>query len=334
MTAPIKVVHAFSGIDGFGQGFGDDFETTAHIEINKHCRKVLAEHVDPTIPIMEDITDVHGQDIGRPRVACAGFPCQDTSIAAPHRRGLDGARSHKFYEFARLLDEYAILVDSADPYVVVIENPSGILGSRDGRDMAAVIWTLRQLGYGVAWRTVDGGSPGTPQHRARTLFVGVAGGDPRPAWEILGGSFAGGEAARPHHNGRQEPEPTTGAFVVGDSLLRHFRKGARPRVALSKGYEGGYRETWVDDGRANVLTGFDGGLATRQTHLVIQDGRPRTYTLTEWERMMGFPDGHTAMVPDSQRYPMLGNAFHVGSARWLGQGIADFIRKVPQLKAS
>ena len=34
---------------------------------------------------------------------------------------------------------------------------------------------------------------------------------------------------------------------------------------------------------SNTLTGFDGGAATRQTHLMLQDGRLRTLTLTEWE---------------------------------------------------
>ena len=35
------------------------------------------------------------------------------------------------------------------------------------------------------------------------------------------------------------------------------------------------------DGIANTLTGFDGGNALRQTHLIAQAGRLRTLTLTE-----------------------------------------------------
>lgn len=71
---------------------------------------------------------------------------------------------------------------------------------------------------------------------------------------------------------------------------------------------------------ANTLTGFDGGASTRQTHLIAQNGRLRTLTLTEWERLNGFPDGWTAAVTsDSARYTMLGNAMHVGMAEWLGR---------------
>ena len=333
-TAPIKVAHAFSGIDGFGLGFGDDYETTAHIEWDKSKQRVLREHTPTNIPIMEDISDVHGQDIGDPEVLCGGFPCQDTSIAAPHRAGLDGARSHNFYEFARLVEECAEIVDATNPRWWIIENPTGLLKSRGGRDMATVIRVMAELGYGLAWRVVDGGKLGTPQRRGRIIMVGHRGGDPRPSWQVLGDGGAGGETARPHHDGGPDAGPSTGPFVAGDSVVRVWRKGARPRVALSKGYAGGYRETWVDDGKGNTLTGFDGGMATRQTHLIAQHGRLRTLSLTEWERLMGFPDGWTAMLPDSKRYVALGDAVHVGTARWLGQRLAQVHHALPQLQAS
>jgi DNA (cytosine-5)-methyltransferase 1 len=87
--------------------------------------------------------------------------------------------------------------------------------------------------------------------------------------------------------------------------------------------KGGY-ETWVADGMANTLTGFDGGGPARQTHLISQGGHLRTLTLTEWERLQGFPDDWTAGTgaPDSARYQMLGNAMHVGMAEWLGHRLA------------
>lgn len=109
-----------------------------------------------------------------------------------------------------------------------------------------------------------------------------------------------------------------------------WRKSARARASLANG---GY-ETWVADGIANTLNGFDGGLATRQTHLLAQHGRMRTFTLTEWERLQGFPDGHTAMLPESARYLAIGNSMHVGMAEWLGRGIVRTINALPQLEAA
>lgn len=104
-----------------------------------------------------------------------------------------------------------------------------------------------------------------------------------------------------------------------------WRKSARPRAALSAG---GY-ETWVPADFANTLTGFDGGLATRQTHLIAQHGRLRTLTPTEWERLQGFPDGWTATMPASQRWEALGNAIHTGTAAWLARRLDAVHYAVP-----
>lgn len=107
-----------------------------------------------------------------------------------------------------------------------------------------------------------------------------------------------------------------------------WRKSARARKAIRLG---GY-ETWVNDGYANTLTGFDAGAATRQTHLLLQAGRLRTLTLTEWERLQGFPDGWTQGIPDSARFTALGNAMHVGMATWLGQRLLAVHESLPLLE--
>jgi len=94
--------------------------------------------------------------------------------------------------------------------------------------------------------------------------------------------------------------------------------------------KGGY-ETWVTDGFGNTLNGFDGGGPARQTHLIAQGGGVRTLTLTEWERLQGFPDGWTEGVPVSARYVMLGNAMHTGMAEWLGRRLLAVHEATPYL---
>ena len=85
---------------------------------------------------------------------------------------------------------------------------------------------------------------------------------------------------------------------------------------------------------ANTLTTFDAGGPARQTHLVVApDGRVRTLTPVEWERLSGFPDGwtegtmpgrggKTAPIPDGARFKMLGNCVHLGTGEWLGEQLA------------
>lgn len=102
-------------------------------------------------------------------------------------------------------------------------------------------------------------------------------------------------------------------------------------MSIDVGYEGGYRETWVNDGLANTLAASDGGLATRQKHLLAQAGRLRTATPVEWERMLGFEDNWTAHMSDSARYDALGNAMHVDMATWLGRRLLHVHRTIPLL---
>ena len=52
----------------------------------------------------------------------------------------------------------------------------------------------------------------------------------------------------------------------------------------------------------------------------IGDGRLRRLTPTEWERLMGFPDGWTDIcdpTPDASRYKALGNAWAINCAEWV-----------------
>ena len=99
-----------------------------------------------------------------------------------------------------------------------------------------------------------------------------------------------------------------------------FRKSRRPRSKDDYA-------TWVPDDYSNTLTGFDKG--NRQTNIIVQQGRARFLTLTEWERLTGFPDGWTAGISDSARQDAIGDAMHVGMASWLGQRLLTVDSTLP-----
>ena len=80
-----------------------------------------------------------------------GFPCQDLSIAGG-RKGLAGDRSGLAFTFFELLDRYR---DVPERWIV-LENVQGLLSSHGGRDMAALVGTLGELGYGWSYRCLDG----------------------------------------------------------------------------------------------------------------------------------------------------------------------------------
>jgi DNA (cytosine-5)-methyltransferase 1 len=319
---------AFTGIGGFDLAF-ERLGMTCTVQIEKLEERLttLAKHF-PSVRRLDDIATTGASDIGRPKLAVGGFPCQGTSIAAPHRLGLGDDRSGMFWEFRRLLDEYLRLIESNEPRWVVIENPPGLLRSNNGRDMAAVALGLEDLGYGWAYRVVDSRHVGSAQRRQRVLIVGHLGGDPRPAWQVLGDPSTS-DQAHPTHPVAQVSRPSPVSSATGDGVDTLFwRKSARPRASLAKG---GY-ETWVDDGVANTLTGFDYGAATRQTHLLRQHGRLRTLTLTEWERLQGFPDGWTEGMTDAERGNALGDAMNVPMADWLGRRLLAVDAALPMVR--
>ncbi|MBT9258173.1 MAG: DNA cytosine methyltransferase [Clostridiales bacterium] len=172
----MKVGSLFSGIGGLDLGLeraGMDIRW--QVEIDKACNRVLERHW-PDVRRYRDVREVHGDELEPVELICGGFPCQDLSVAG-RRAGLVGERSGLFYEFARILDEIR-------PRWVLIENVPGLLSSRRGWDMGAVVGTLAELGYGWAYRILDAQYFGVPQRRRRVYIVGYLG-DPRRAAEVL-----------------------------------------------------------------------------------------------------------------------------------------------------
>ena len=105
----------------------------------------------------------------------AGFPCQDVSVAG-QRKGLAGERSGLFWEIVRLAERLR-------PRWLLLENVPGLFSSHRGRDFGVILTALDELGYGVAWASLDAQWRGLAQRRNRVFLVGHLGA-PCPA-EIL-----------------------------------------------------------------------------------------------------------------------------------------------------
>jgi len=118
---------------------------------------------------------------------------------AGQRRGLHaGERSSLFFEYARV-------AEALRPRWLLVENVPGLLSSQGGRDFGAVLGTLADIGYGLAWRVLDSRFFGVPQRRRRVFIVGaVADTDPRAAAERAGQVLAVGTRCARHPATRGE----------------------------------------------------------------------------------------------------------------------------------
>lgn len=179
-------VSLFSGIGGIDRAMrAAGVPTALACEVDKKARGVLADCFPDTV-LHDDVRTLTGDTLRslglnpRRTVLSAGFPCPDLSVAGA-RRGMvqgSGTRSALFWEVDRILAEFG-------PAWVILENVPGLLSSRDGRDMGAVLGSLGQRGYGFAYRVLDAQRFGVPQRRRRVVIVGRAGDDGRAPAQVL-----------------------------------------------------------------------------------------------------------------------------------------------------
>lgn len=183
MPEQLTAVSLFAGVGGFDIALERaGVEVVAAVEIDKDCRRVLARRF-PSTRVFADVKEVTGEQLVsvgfRPRggILVGGFPCQDLSVAGK-RAGLAGERSGLFFEITRLAAEL-------EPEWLLLENVPGLLSSHDGRDFGAVLGSLAELGYGLAYRILDAQFFGVPQRRRRVFIVGRLGDDGRTPSEVL-----------------------------------------------------------------------------------------------------------------------------------------------------
>ncbi len=165
----------FSGVGGLDLGFERaGIKTVSVCEIDPYASSVLAERF-PEAPNLGSITEINADDIPEADIWSGGFPCQDLSVAGK-RAGFAGKRSSLAFTF---LD----LVERRRPRWLVLENVPGLFSSNHGADFARLLHEMEQLGYSVAWRTLDARYFGVPQRRRRVFIVASL--EPDRAAEVL-----------------------------------------------------------------------------------------------------------------------------------------------------
>lgn len=332
----MRVLSLFSGIGGFdlaaeggvvrhpgdpwwsrSDGYG--LEVVAQVENARSPLAVLRHHW-PDTPRWEDIRDVDPAELPTPDLIVGGFPCQDLSSAGL-RAGLAGSRSALWWEYLRLIDRLR-------PRWVLVENVPGLLRTRRGRDMGAILGSLGDRGYGFAWRVLDAQGFGVPARRRRVFIVGAHRPD-AAARVLLDGAFGDGPSLPTREPGpRVSPGPTDrDGYCLECGGFENHEPSCWPWHAfeLQPLYGQGSKLTAVELGDGPVPT-----IAANRSHhpggdrgtFIEQRGQLRRLTPWEVERFMGFPDDWTAPLTPGQRFKVLGNAVAVPVAEWILRRIA------------
>lgn len=156
--AGIGLVREALGAAGIGVAWANDIEP---VKAALYAANYPSDHY-----VVGDVRDAKGWDLPDIDVATASFPCTDLSLAGA-RRGLAGAHSGMFWEFARVIEE----MDSRRPALVMLENVPGFASSHGGSDLRDAIATLNHLGYSCDIFQVDARNF-APQSRLRLFIVG------------------------------------------------------------------------------------------------------------------------------------------------------------------
>jgi len=257
-------------------------------EIDPFARAVLTQRF-PEVPLHGDFTTIQDGQYDAIRLLVGGTPCQSFSVAGK-RLGLDDPRGN-------LAIEYCCLARRLRPDWIIWENVPGVLSSNGGRDFGAFLRLLVECGYGFAYRVLDAQYFGVPQRRRRVFVVGYLG-DWRPAAAVL---FE--REGMPRHAKTHEKEEAEGPEV----FPMYFGGSSKKKINVSP--------TLTAHG---LRLDFDS-----EAFVVESENKVRRLTPTEYERLQGFPDGHTDIhgATDAKRYRAIGNSMAVPVMRWIGHRI-------------
>jgi DNA (cytosine-5)-methyltransferase 1 len=339
----LRIGSAFAGIGGFDLAFQRAGCTIVwQIEIDKFCLSVLNERF-PNAKKYRDVREVKSKDLESVDIICGGFPCQNLSTAG-NRKGLDGGQSGLWWEFVRI-------VAALHPTWVVVENVTGMLSSRKGWDMGAILRSMGNMGYWWAYRVLDAQWFGLPQRRKRVFIVGCLRSRSAPAKVLLepegrAGNFAQSKAEGQKATGMAS-ESAKGAgvtYVIQDGTWYASKRQDGLGVTV-----GGSMYTLDTLCRhavvciADTLTAHyaksptTAGKDSSVRNVVASASGIRRLTPLECERLQGFPDGWTCLCgasgntmrckcPVTPRYRALGNAVAVPVVEWIARRIVMWER--------
>jgi len=114
-----------------------------------------------------------------PDIICAGFPCQDISVAGK-QAGITGPRSGLFDEIIRLCR-------IRRPKYIVLENVRNLFSRPDW--FGYVLGRLAQIGYDAEWEIIRASEFGFPHTRERVFIVAYPNGKCMEGVDIQKPSF-------------------------------------------------------------------------------------------------------------------------------------------------
>ena len=282
----MKTVGLFAGIGGFEIAFAKaGFETVLLAENDAAARLVLSNRF-PGTELLGDVLELKSLP-SETDILCAGFPCQNLSMAG-NKSGIRGSKSSVVDHLFRLLEGVRVPV-------VVIENVYFMLHLERGRAMDYLLERFERLHYKWAYRLLDTMAFGLPQRRRRVYLIAALNIDPRRV------------------------------LLADDAGPLELRKPSIDRPIGFYWTEGRSGVGFARDAIPPLKGGSGIGIPSAPA-VLFPDGFVGTPPIEIAEKLQGFPAGWSqasSEVRNNVRWKLLGNAVSVPVAEWVAKRLSS-----------
>lgn len=309
-----EFVDLFAGIGGMRLAFQMNKCLCVYSnEWNKFCQKTYFENFGE-IPD-GDITKVDVEQIPDHDILVAGFPCQPFSIAGvSENNSLGRATGFAHKTQGTLFFEVCRILKAKQPNAFLLENVKNLCSHDKGRTFKIILESLKDLGYNVFWKVLDGQSF-VPQHRERIFIVGFKNHSIDFDFEIKSC------VSKPIVRDILE-ENVDKKYTLSDKMWNWLKSHTEKHKALGHGFGYGIAPL---DGIARTLSARY--FKDASEILIEQVGKnPRRLTPRECARLQGFPDDFKIVVSDTQAYKQFGNSVVVPLVAVIAKKIVEALR--------
>ena len=313
---PPKFIDLFAGIGGM---------RLALERAGGRC--VFSSEWDPSCQIMYeanfgerpfgDITKIPAARIPDHDILSAGFPCQAFSIMGA-KRGFADTRGTLFFDIERILK-------AKQPKAFLLENVRQLATHDKGRTFQTILRRLRDIGYFIHYKILNGLDFGVPQKRERMILAGLK--EP-------------GIFAFPANNKKKsklsdilEPE---NQISKKHFLSAHSRNKIKKKLKEQK-KKIIFRPAALHENKSgNIgIHPFSCALRANGSYNYVTLNGERRLTPREMLRLLGFPDTFKIAVSDSQVRKQAGNSVVVPKIEAVAKALIQTIngRQRPSRRA-
>jgi len=303
----IRFIDLFAGVGGIRIAFERvGAKCVFSSELDKHCQDIYELNFGERPA--GDITKIPADEIPDHDILTAGFPCQSFSIMG-NRLGFADTRGTLFFEIERILE-------AKKPYALLLENVRQLVTHDSGMTFKVILRSLRNLGYFIHWKILNGLDFGVPQKRERVIIVGFRRNHP------FSFPAKGPYPPKSLAESLEDDNSVDKKYFVSEHIrnkLKEKVKNPPPFVSI-----------WHENKAGNIgIHPFSCALRSNASHNYLLVNGRRRLTPREMFRLQGFPESFKISSSYTRAKKQAGNSVVVPMIEAVAKSMLEAIKKEP-----